>query len=447
MPNERCWNPEIEMMEPDAVRTMQSAKLRRQLDYLADRSQFYRDKLADAGVDPVQVRTIEDLGELPFTEKGELRTSQLEQPPLGQHAAADLVDVVRVHASSGTTGRPSYVGVTARDAAAWVEVVSRVFYCEGVRRDDVVVHGLGLGFFVGGLPLADAIQRIGATFVPIGTGASDRLVSSVRNLGATALTCTPSYARYLTEYMRDRLDSEPSSLGLRRILVGAEPGGGIPAVRERIATDFGARVNESLGNADLCPVYAATCDEQDGNHLLAPDHLALELIEPESGAVLKWEDGVEGELVATHLERECVPLVRFRTRDRVVVSMRPCRCGRPSPRIRCIGRTDDLLIVNGVNVWPSALSDIVASLHPRTTGALEILVTEPPPKVEPPLRMRVEHSAGVEVDPLRRELEATIRDKLIARVEVELVPSGSLERVEMKSRLVRLVDSKGASLP
>lgn len=438
MPEGRYWNRDIETMPWPDVLALQREKLRRQLDYVARRSPFYARKFQEAGVDLGRIRDIDDLRRLPFTTKEELRESQIASPPLGEHAAADLVDVIRIHSSSGTTGRPSYVGITRRDRDAWTEIVSRVYYCEGVRPEDVVVHGFGLGFFVGGLPLKDAIENIGATFVPIGTGASDRLVTSIRDLGGTVLTCTPSYANYLAEYVRDRFEIEPSKLGLRRILLGAEPGGAVPAVRQRLAEDFGAFVTEGLGNADLIPVYAATCDELDGNHFLAPDFLLLELIDPGTGEPLELEDGVEGELVATHLERECVPLVRFRVGDHVVVRTSPCRCGRTAPRFTCIGRTDDMLIVAGVNVWPSAIKDVVTSLHPRTTGALQVLLDFPPPRVEPPLRLQVEYGPEAsDLAALKRELETLIRDKLIVKAQVELVPPETLPRFEMKAQLIR----------
>src|SRR5438132_273905 len=196
-------------------------------------------------------------------------------------------------------------------------------------------------------------------------------------------------------------------------MVGAEPGGGIPAVREALEQEYHAVVTEGLGNADLIPVYAATCDERDGMHFLAPDFLLLDVIDPDSGAVLCWEDGLEGELVATHLERECVPLVRFRTRDRIVVKTSPCRCGRTGPRLFCIGRTDDMLIVAGVNVWPSAIADVIGSFRPRTTGALQILLSEPGPKVTPPLRMQIEYGVDrVDVASLKRENESRLRARL-----------------------------------
>ena len=432
------WNPEIETMPAADVRIMQAEKLRKQLDYLMARSPFYVEKFRSAGFDTGRVRSIDDLHHMPFTYKEELRDSQLAHPPLGNHVAAHPIDIIRIHSSSGTTGRPSYVGITRADRDMWTETVSRVYYCEGVRPGDVVIHGFGLGFFVGGLPLKDAIENIGATFVPIGTGASDRLVTSIRDLGGTILTCTPSYATYLAEFVRSHYDMEPSELGLRRILLGAEPGGGIPAVRARLVEDYGAFVTESLGNADLIPTYSANCDELRGNHFLAPDFMMLEVIDPDSGQILGWEDGTEGELVATHLQRECVPLVRFRTRDRVVVETSPCRCGRTGPRLRCIGRTDDMLILAGVNVWPSAIKDVITALYPRTTGALQILLAAPGPKVEPPLLVEVEYGPDVnDLDALKAEIEDVLRRKLIVRIRVELVPPQALPRFEMKTQLIR----------
>jgi phenylacetate-CoA ligase len=432
------WNAEIETMRSDELRTMQTVKLSRQLESLEERSPFYARKFRAAGFDPRRLRSIDDLAHAPFTEKDELRESQISSPPLGEHAATSMRQVIRVHSSSGTTGRPSYVGITLADRARWTAVISRVYWCEGVRPDDVVIHGFGLGFFVGGLPLKDGIENIGATFVPIGTGASERLVSAVEHLGGTILTCTPSYAKYLGEHISQRFGVESRRLGLRRILLGAEPGGAVPSVRQRIAETYGAFVTEALGNADICPVYAGTCDQLDGNHFLAPDQIVLELIAPESGEVLEWEDGAEGELVATHIERDCVPLVRFRTHDRVTVRTSPCPCGRTGHRITCVGRTDDMLILAGVNVWPSAISDVITQLHPRTTGAMQVLLAAPPPKVEPPLRIQAEYGAeATELDQLKRELEAMIRDKLIVQADVELVPAGTLPRFEMKAQLLR----------
>ncbi len=444
MPDGTYWNREIETMPWAEAEAMQEELLQKQLAYVAERSPFYAAKWKEAGFDPSNVRSLADLAEAPFTTKQELRYSQIATPPLGDHDAADLVDVIRVHSSSGTTGRPSYVGVTRSDHEVWTETISRVYYCEGVRPEDVLIHGFGLGFFVGGLPLAHAVENIGATFVPIGTGASDRLVTSIQNLGGTILTCTPSYANYLAEHLREKFEMEPVELGLKRILLGAEPGGGIPAVRQRLADDYGAWVTEGLGNADLIPVYGANCDELDGNHFLGPDFMVLEVVDPETGESLGLEDGVEGELVATHLKRECVPLVRFRVGDRVVVKSSPCACGRTAPRMTCIGRVDDMLIVAGVNVWPSAVKDVITDLYPRTTGAMEILLASEPPSVEPPLRIQAEYGPeATDLGALKKEIEAILREKLIVKSDVELVPPETLPRFEMKAKLIRKLYEEG----
>lgn len=438
MPYPRYFDEEIEMMPSDQLRRMQLARLQQQLAYVYARSAFYRRKFDEAGVKPADIRHLADLATFPFTTKAELRDSQSEALPLGSHRAAPGRAVIRIHSSSGTTGRPSYVGITAHDRDGWIQSVARVYWSQGVRPDSVVVMGFGLGFFVGGLPLHDAIEEIGATFIPIGTGASDRLVNSIRDTQATMLTCTPSYATYLAEYARDRMKLDPRSLGIERIQSGAEPGAGVPAIRRRIQEDWGCTLTEGLGNADLIPVYAAECDAQAGMHFLAPDLMLLELIDPDSGEPLEFTEGAIGELVATHLDRECVPLVRFRTRDHVIVWTDPCPCGRSGVRLRCIGRTDDMLILRGVNVFPSAIKDVVMSLRPRTTGEVQILLEQPGPKVEPPLKLQVEQGLD-EPDPaaLKKELEDLLRQKLIFTAQIELVPSGTLPRFEMKAQLIR----------
>ena len=176
-------------------------KLQRQLRYVLDRSPFYLRKFREAVFDAARLRSTTDLAHAPFTYKEELRESQIEHPPLGEHTAVDMKEVLRIHSSTGATGRPTYVGLTRYDRDVWTEAVSRVYYCEGLRPSDVLIHGFGLGFFVGGLPLKDAIEKIGATFVPIGAGVSYRLVTSIQHLEATVLTCTPSYAQYLAEFV------------------------------------------------------------------------------------------------------------------------------------------------------------------------------------------------------------------------------------------------------
>ena len=430
------FNAEVETMSADETAAMQHAKLRRQLTYLKANSPFHAQKLAEAGAEPGDIRTVADLARLPFTEKAELRESQMRHPPLGSHAAASMKDVVRVHASSGTTGTPSFIGLTDYDKRCWTECIARSYWAQGLRPESVFAMGLGIGFFVGGLPVAAAVEAVGATLLPIGTGASDRLIASIRAMKADVLATTPSYAIYLAELAREEMGIDPAGLGIRRVMVGAEPGGGVPGIRAQIEEIWNARCTEAIGIADLITIHSAECDVQDGCHFMVPDYLIMEIVDPETGAVIPPDrPEIEGELVFTHLDRECNPMLRFRTRDRVTVKTGPCACGRTGLRLRCIGRTDDMLIVRGVNVWPSAVKDVVAGFRPEVSGEMLIPADGPGPKVDPPLRVKVEVGSAAAAG-LAARIEQALRARLIVRARVELVPRGVLPRTEMKAKLV-----------
>lgn len=425
----------------EALKQLQGKKLRDQVRYMYDRSPMYREKLDQAGIHPDDIQTVEDLKKLPFTEKHEIRKSQEGVQDFGKHQCADFVDVVRVHSSSGTTGKPTYVGVTEHDKEVWTDIVARVYYTAGIRRHHKILFGMGLTFFVGGLPLKDGIEKIGATFIPIGTGASERLVNTAQHLRPEVLLFTPSYANYLADYVRS-LGMDPKDLGFEMIGVGGEPGGGLPEVRAKIEKDWGARVFEAMGNADMAPVLFSECPEGQGMHFVASDYVISELIDPDTGGVKLLTDGAEGELVYTAIDRECVPLLRFRTRDLIKVYTEPCACGRSSFRIRCIGRTDDMLIIRGVNVFPSAIKDVVSSFTPRTTGEIQIILEEEGPAVEPPLHIKVEYGDGVtaeELPALKQELEKVLRDKLIFRANIELIAPETLPRYEMKTKYTKIL--------
>ncbi|MFY1637999.1 phenylacetate--CoA ligase family protein [Solwaraspora sp. WMMB335] len=415
-----------------------TATLRSQLAGLPARSPFYADLFAGHGIDPVAFRSLADIAGFPFTDKQMLRASQAAAPPLGRHAGVDICEVIRVHASTGTTGTPSWVGVTRDDAEAWTEMTARAFRTMGATREDVVLHGSGLTLFVGGLPIRDALERIGSTVVPIGTGASEKAVLAMNTLGVTALHSTPSYARYLAEYVRQKVGRDPREFRLRKVFVGGEPGGGEPAFRAHLESEWGAPVTEGLGNADMAPVLFGEAPGSGGMRFTGGRHVLAELIDPSSGEPVAVEPGVTGELVYTSVDRQCCPLVRFRTRDRVTVT-RLARDG--APLIRCVGRTDDMLIVLGVNVFPSAVRDLVQELHPRTSGAVQIVLPARGPRVEPPLRVEAEWGEHPgDHDELRDRIESTIRSRLSVRAVVTLVAPGSIERSEMKSRLTRLAN-------
>jgi phenylacetate-CoA ligase len=231
---------------------------------------------------------------------------------------------------------------------------------------------------------------------------------------------------------------DPSRLGLKKIISGAEPGAGIPSVRKKIQEDFGCLLTEGLGNSDAAPIIFGECPSQKGMHFCAQEFILCELVDPDTGEVLEMRDDATGELVYTLIDRECCPLIRFRTRDRITVWTSHCECGRTNFRVRCIGRTDDMLIVLGVNVFPSAVKDVVASLRPRTTGEIQVLLDRPGPSVEPPMKIQVEYSKDVaNHNALKHEIENLLKEKLVFKAEVGLVPEGTLPRYEMKAKLIR----------
>lgn len=434
------FSPKIETMPSDEVRAMQQAKLEKQIRYIYQNSPFYQRKFAEAGLRPEHIKSIEDFRRLvPFTVKEELRKSQEDHPPLGDYVAAPLEMIIRVHSSTGTSGRPTYVGITKSDRASWTEIAARVMYAHGVRPGDTVIHATGLSFFVGGIPLTQGIEEIGATFVPIGTGASDRALSSLQDLQANTIHCTPSYSVYFTEYVKNQRGLDPRELGVKRFFGGGEPGYGWPSLKQRIEETWGAKAYEGYGCSEIVACTWGECEAQQGMHFLGSDYIFAEFVDPEDGMPIEIEDGMTAELVYSHLDRQANPLLRYRTRDLVTVWTQPCSCGRTSVRARCVGRNDDMLIVLGVNVFPSAIKEVVGGLRPRTTGEVQILLEQPGPKVDPPLRINVEHNVdrAEDLPDLKRQVEQALRDKLIFRADVELVPPGTLPRYETKAKLIR----------
>lgn len=427
----------IETATAKEIAVVQRGLLSTQLDYLFARSEFYQEKFRAAGIRRKDFRALRDLARFPFTTKEELRASQTAHPPLGRHIAADWRDVIRVHSSTGTTGKPSFVGITRGDAKIWTRLTARSFYTQGLRKTDVVMHAAGLTLFVAGLTSKDAIESVGSVFVPLGTGASEKALTIIPLLGVNAMHCTPSYAAYFSDFVREA-GLDPRELGLKKLFCGAEPGAGIPAVRARLEKDWGARVTEGLGNADMAPIIFSECPEQSGMHFNGPEAVVVEIIDPETGENLPHEAGVTGELVYTSLQRECVPLLRFRTRDRVQVLGTSCACGRTGFKLRCIGRTDDMLIVLGVNVFPSAVKEVVSGFYPATTGEMQIVLDKPGPGVVPPLKVVAECSGEPAVSAaLKAAMERKIKGLLSVSASVELVGAGTLPRYEMKGQLVK----------
>ena len=399
---------------------------REQLGYLLERSPFYREKLA--GLDTSI--GLDEIAQLPLTQKHELKETCTPANPFGAHLCVESSELVRIYSTSGTTGSPAYIPLTESDLDNWVTGSARSYAASGLEPGDRVLTTYNAGPFVAGAAL-DAFARIGVCHIPVGTGQSERVLLALEQLRPDAVVLTPSYAAYLLELGDVRASS------VRRVLVAGEPGGGEPAFRAALEEGWGARVTEAMGIGDIGPSLWGECEEQAGMHLGARGFVHAELIDPASGEARPWRDGATGELVLTHLRHRAAPLLRFRSRDHVEVRTSPCACGRTAPRVRCIGRTDDMLIVRGVNVFPSAIREVVGAFVPTVSGRILVRPRAAGVKQEPPLPVTVELSRDSAPDAeLAAAIRGRLRDVLVVQTEVELVPWGGLQRSEYKSRLV-----------
>ena len=428
--------PEIETRPWTEQLAVDDECYRTQLAYLFDRSDFYREKLAAAGFASDRAAGgLADIAQLPLTDKGEIRATCTPDNPIGAHLCATPSEIVRIYSTSGTTGTPSYVPLTAGDLENWVTGSARSYAASGIAPGQRIVSTYNAGPFVAGAALA-AFDRIGLCHIPVGTGNTERLMLALERLEPEAVVLTPSYAAYLVEWATERnVDLRGSSV--ERVLVAGEPGGGEPAFRTKLEEGWGARVTEAMGIGDIGVSLWGECEEQAGMHLGARGFVHAELIDPETDRTLEMTDGALGELVLTHLQHRAAPLLRFRTRDHVQMWTSPCRCGRTGPRVRCIGRTDDMLIVRGVNVFPSAVREVVGAFVPKVSGHILVRPASPGVKQEPPLPVSVELTRGVTADAaLAEAIRERLRNVLVVQTRVELVPWGSLRRSEYKSRLV-----------
>jgi phenylacetate-CoA ligase len=428
--------PEVEARPWAEQLAVDDQSYRAQLAYLFERSAFYRQKLTEAGFRSDRAAGgLADIAQLPLTEKSEISATHTPENPIGTHLCATPSEIVRIYSTSGTTGAPSYVPLTAGDLGNWVTASARSYAASGIAAGQRIVTTYNAGPFVAGAALA-AFDRLSLCHIPVGTGNTERLMRAIELLRPEAAVLTPSYAAYLVEWAAERSVNLRGS-SVERVLVAGEPGGGEPAFRGQLEEGWGAKVTEAMGIGDIGVSLWGECEEQAGMHLGARGFVHAELIEPETGVAIELEDGVTGELVLTHLLQRGAPLLRFRTRDHVRVRTSPCACGRTSPRVRCIGRTDDMLIVRGVNVFPSAVREVVGAFAPEVSGHVLVKPQGAGAKQEPPLPVAVELARGAKAD---EALAEAIRDKLrhvlVVQTRVELVPWGSLRRSEYKSKLV-----------
>lgn len=428
------WDPEHEAIREAAQHSMESAALARQICYVYSQSPFYRRRFDDAGVTPDKVQDVRDISLLPFTTKDELRESQERNPPFGDYLAAPKKDLVRVHRTSGTTGRFIYVGLTRADIIQTNNVGARAFWAGGLRPHHTVVHCLNYSLWMGGYTDHSNLEATGATVIPFGVGNSRQLVRMIREAGVDAISATPSYPVRLEPIVREELGIDPRDLGLKLGLFGGEPALEDPNFKARTENTWGIRAsNANYGLSEALCNFASVCDDVDALHFLAQGALIPQIIDPFSEEDLALNYGTSGELVLTNLDREAHPLIRYRTGDLIeVLATGDCRCSRSGFRFKVIGRVDDMLHVRGINVFPSAIAAVLNKTIPETTGEFQIVRSGPGPYER--LDITVEHGrfdSVAEIDNLSRRIEEALKDTLSFGASITFVRPGEIPRTEM----------------
>lgn len=424
------WDKTAETMSRDQLRAVQDQRLRELVRRVYANVPFYRAKMQAVGVMPCDIAGIDDLPKLPFTEKNDLRDNY----PFGLFAVPQS-QIVRIHASSGTTGKPTVVGYTARDIDTWSELMARSMSCAGVTQNSIMQVAYGYGLFTGGLGAHYGAERIGASVIPMSGGNTQKQVMLMQDFGSTALACTPSYAMVLGEAIQE-MGIPLSNLQLTAGVFGAEPW--TEGTRRRIEDLLGITALDIYGLSEVMgPGVSMECPVQQGMHIWE-DHFVPEVLDPDTGVPLPY--GEQGELVFTTLTKEGLPLLRYRTHDLTVLDPTPCACGRTHVRMRkLVGRTDDMLIIRGVNVFPSQVEGVLTDMPGVSPHFLLVVGTH---NNLDTLEIRVELTGEMMSDTVRHieELEKRIAGNVASvlglTARIRLSPPGSLPRSEGKAKRV-----------
>ena len=426
------FNEEFETLPRAALEALQLKRLQAVLARVSANVPFYRNSLAQAGVKPQDIRSLADLQRLPFTTKQDMRDSY----PYGLFAAP-MEEIVRIHASSGTTGKPTVVGYTQQDIAVWTELMARSFVAAGAHKGDIIHNAYGYGLFTGGLGAHYGAEKLGASVIPISGGNTKRQIMIMQDFGSTVLTCTPSYSLYLAEEAAaEGVDIKTSKL--RVGIFGAEPWS--EAMRAEIEANLGLDAIDIYGLSEIMgPGVAIECIEAKQGLHIWEDHFIPEIINPETGQPVA--DGEKGELVITTITKQGIPLIRYRTRDITSIDRTPCVCGRTHGRIaRLNGRSDDMLIIRGVNVFPSQIESILVRIEGVEPHYL--LIVDRRDNLDT-LEVQVEVNEGMFSDEIKvlqslgRRIEKEIKDMLGVTSTVKLVEPKTIQRSEGKARRVQ----------
>lgn len=424
------WNPEYETMDRTALHELQLRRLQMTTAWAYERVSYYRDRMDERGVRPRDIRSLDDVRKLPFTDKSALRDTY----PFGMFALP-LDEVVRIHSSSGTTGKPIVVGYSRGDINTWTECTARVAAAAGVHRGDFVQMAFLYGMFTGGWGMHYGIERIGATIIPAGSGQTERHLLMMEDFGTTALVSTPSYALYLAE-QGEALGVEFSKLKLRLGLFGGEPCS--DKMKQEIESRLAIRATDNYGLSEVMgPGVAGECECSCGLHI-NEDHLLAEIVDPDSGEPLEY--GEQGELVLTTLTKEAFPVLRYRTHDLTVLDPARCECGRTLVRMSKVRqRTDDMLIIRGVNVFPSQIEDVLFRIEGVRPHYLIVIDRK---KNLDDLEVRLEVEENVFSDSMAAMVEfqhsvaAKLQSVLGLRARITLVEPGAIERTAGKAKRV-----------
>ena len=427
------WNKEMECMPREEMTKLQSERLVKLVSYVYNNVEFYRNKMDKAGVKPSDIKGIEDITKLPYTTKDDLRDTY----PFGLFAAPHS-DIVRIHASSGTTGKATVVGYTQYDIDVWSECVARCMSMAGITKDDIVQVAYGYGLFTGGLGAHYGAERIGAIVVPMSTGNSKKLTTMMADFGATAIACTPSYLLHLSEVLRD--EGLLDKIKLKAAVCGAEPW--TEKMRHEIETKLNINAHDIYGLSEIMgPGVTCDCEYHEGLHI-CEDQFYPEIID--SKTLLPVADGETGELVFTTLTKEGIPLIRYRTKDLTSITREPCKCGRCSSRIsRFKGRSDDMLIIRGVNVFPSQVEAALINVEEVTPHYMMIVNRE---NNLDTLEIQVEVAPQYYTDEIRgierltKKIATTIQQALGISAKITLVSPNTLKRSEGKA--VHVIDNR-----
>ncbi len=425
------WDKGKETLAPDELAALQLKRLKKTLKS-AHNVEFYRKQFSEAGIRPSDIRTLEDVRKLPFTKKQDLRSGY----PFG-FLAVPLKQVVRIHTTSGTTGKPTVVAYTRNDLEAWAELIARNMTMVGLGVDDVFQNMVNYGMFTGGLGFHYGAEKIGMTVIPSATGNTTRQIEMIQDFGVTAIHCTPSYAMHLAEVAEERHADLPS---LKTGIFGAEPWS--ESMRSELEEKLGVTAYDSYGLSELFgPGVAFECMERDGLHIWH-DYYLVEIINPQTGEVLG--DGERGELVVTPLLKEAMPLIRYRTGDVTFRMEDGCLCGRMQKIGRITGRSDDMLVIRGINVFPSQIEHVLLSL-PEVGNQFMVYIDRvnhlDEMSIEVEMNREYFHGELQDLARIQAKVVKSLRDVLELRTSVKLVEPGSLPRFEGKAK--RVIDRRG----